>query len=101
MTYSPFFAAILCLAHLHFSGCAPVQSPGENPPAEESDPAPGRDDDFVGLPLDRAETLAGERNLDSRVIEVDGESRPVTMDYNPERVNFSVEKGVVLRVRRG
>ena len=36
-----------------------------------------------------------------RVIEMDGEPRPVTKDFRPERLNFKVEAGVVIAVTKG
>jgi hypothetical protein len=36
-----------------------------------------------------------------RVIEEDGKSRPVTMDYRPDRLNFVVAGGKIIRVTKG
>lgn len=61
-------------------------------------PAP---DSFVGLKLEEAEALAKEADLPFRVIKRDGEEFPITRDYRPERLNFTVEKGVVTKVTNG
>ena len=75
----------------------------EQEPSTASEPQPVADGDgaFVGLPLKEAESLAEDRELPHRVVKVDGESKPVTMDYRPDRLNFTIEKGVVVSVSRG
>ncbi len=61
----------------------------------------GTDIDFIGLTLKDGEALAKSRKLPSRVIEVDGKARFVTLDYNPGRINFTVEKGKIVKTKRG
>lgn len=59
------------------------------------------DSAFVGLKLEQAEALAKQHKIRARVVMVDGEAMMVTQDYSPERLNFTVEKGVVTKVTRG
>lgn len=54
--------------------------------------------DFVGLTEAQAEALSAENNITFRVVERDGESLPVTMDYRPGRINASVDNGVITSV---
>jgi len=56
---------------------------------------------FLGLGKKQAATLAVERKHTSRVIEEDGKVAPLTMRIIESRLNFVVENGVVVRVRRG
>lgn len=77
-------------------------------PAEEvTDPAvpvevdQASADKLLGLTEAEATKLAEEYRWTSRVIARDGESLPVTMDYRTDRVNFSIEAGVVTAVSLG
>lgn len=76
------------------------------PPSPETPPAtkagdPVKDSDFVGLTVEAGEALAKERGLANRVVSVDGEVRPVTMDYREDRINFTIEKGKIVKATRG
>lgn len=64
-------------------------------------PDPGSDHAYVGLPLKEAETMAEESGLRHRVTMLDGQPRPATRDYRPDRLNFEVENGKVVKVSRG
>lgn len=70
----------------------PVIEKGENAPSDEA---------FIGRTADAASALAKEQGLLSRVVSVDGQLRPTTKDYRPNRVNFEIEKGKVVKVSRG
>jgi hypothetical protein len=59
------------------------------------------DSAFVGLTLERATALAKEHEIPARVVSVDGEANMVTQDHLPERLNFTVVKGVITKVTRG
>ncbi len=54
---------------------------------------------LVGVAEDEAAKLAEGYGWTFRVIERDGESLPATMDFNPARVNVTVEAGVVVTVQ--
>lgn len=78
------------------SGSAPKEAPAEAETGEA-----GGDAEFVGLTLEEAEALAEKRELPHRVVMVDGEPRPATKDYRPNRLNFELEGGKVVKVTRG
>lgn len=56
---------------------------------------------FIGLTLKEAQELAQSNKLPSRVIEIDGNPQGVTADYRPERLNFSIKNGKIIRVTKG
>lgn len=53
-------------------------------------------DAFVGMTVMEATTYAATLNVPFRVVMEDGESRPVTADLRPGRINATVEAGVVV-----
>jgi len=59
------------------------------------------DDRYIGLTQEAAMALAKKEGVPSRVVSVDGEVGMVTMDYRPDRLNFTVVKGKVTKVTRG
>ena len=77
----------------------------EDERAHSSDPAPEgeeeTDADYIGLPRQVAETRAFRRNQAFRYVRIDGEPQAVTADYNPNRLNFTVERDIVVGVSRG
>ena len=56
---------------------------------------------LVGQPLEKVEAACDAAEVSHRVVKVDGESRMVTKDYRPKRLNFTVEKGVITLVTKG
>ena len=76
--------------------CGPEESPTGF--KNSSDPA---DNDFIGLPLTKAQELAESRGLKHRVIKEDGKPLPAIKDYRPNRVNFEIELAKVVAVSRG
>lgn len=76
----------------------PTPAPAEKP-AAPGDPAEASS--YVGMTLPDASARADKADIRWRVVEEDGKSRPVTMDYRPDRLNFSVEKGKIIRVTKG
>lgn len=56
---------------------------------------------LVGLRVKKARAQATAEGYDFRVVSVDGVSKPVTMDYNPQRLNATVVDGVVTEVTVG
>lgn len=59
---------------------------------------PGVSDEYIGLSEMVAKEKAKDAGIPARVVERDGESLPVTMDYVPGRLNFSVRNGFVYHV---
>ena len=55
-------------------------------------------DAYVGLSVQEAQDLAVQSNTDFRIISIDGEGQPVTMDYRVGRLNATVESGVVTAI---
>ncbi len=51
---------------------------------------------YIWLSQDEAINLAKENGVDFRIVSIDGQSMPVTMDYRPGRINASVEDGIVV-----
>ena len=74
-----------------------------DPSSSESDPLSESNGEarFLGMEWKKAEALAKELGHSSRVTKIDGEPKPVTMDYRPERLNFEIEGGEVVKVTRG
>lgn len=56
---------------------------------------------YIGLPEAAAAHQADQAGLPHRVVRRDGTSLPCTMDYSPQRLNFTLERGVVTAVSRG
>lgn len=56
---------------------------------------------YIGLTVADATAKADDDNRASRVVEEDGESLPVTMDFDETRLNFTVVDGKVTKVTTG
>lgn len=83
--------------------CQPKHSQDSSPPGKPETPSaaattPGS---FVGLTIEEAKTRAEKADLPHRIVSQDGKEFPVTRDYRPERLNFTVEKGIVTKVTNG
>ena len=50
---------------------------------------------YMGLTVEAATKLASENNTPFRIVEIDGEGQPVTMDYVIGRINVKTNSGVV------
>ena len=68
------------------------------PPAQ---PLPDAPAGYIGLREAVAAQTADQAGLPHRVVRRDGTSLPCTMDYSPQRLNFTLERGVVTAVSRG
>ncbi len=53
---------------------------------------------FISLPVEQAQRLARNNGQSSRVVRIDGEGQPITLDIQPGRLNFTVEDGIVVDV---
>jgi hypothetical protein len=113
MTSLPLIAGLAGLV-LALSACQPDQkapaaekeSPSTpagpekgTPPAKPDDPADAAS--YVGMTLEAAKARAEKAGIPSRVVEENGQSNPVTMDHRPERLNFAVKDGKIIRVTKG
>lgn len=56
---------------------------------------------IIGMSEGQASTFLTAEGIDYRIVERDGESFPVTMDYSPERANLTIQNGVVTEVQFG
>ena len=66
-----------------------------------SPPKPLTEKSFIGLTTTAAQALASSKDLPYRLIEVDGIPQIVTEDFRPERFNFAIRDGKVIRVTKG
>lgn len=92
------FALILAFATLipMIQSCGPEDTSSGF--KNSTDPA---DDDYIGLPLSKAEELAESRGLRHRIIKEDGKPLPAIKDFRPDRINFEIELLKVVAVSRG
>ena len=93
LTALPLFGLVGCTAE-------------EDEAINASDPAlpdepPETDSDYVGLNTQQAETRAFRRAQPFRYSIIDGEPQAGTLDDNPNRLNFTVERDVIIAVSRG
>jgi hypothetical protein len=56
---------------------------------------------LVGRELAKVQAACDEAEIPHRVIEIDGEGLPATMDYRPERLSFAVTDGIIVKVTTG
>lgn len=73
----------------------------ESPVKDETPPPAPGDEDFIGLSIDEAKALAEKRGQPHRVTSIDGNPRMATADFVPDRLNFEIENGRVVAVKRG
>jgi len=98
---------LLAAASLAMISCQQQSSeatPDKKPPSAEKPTAPAdpaNANSYVGMSLEEGSGRADKAEIKWRVVEEDGKPRPVTMDYRPDRLNFAVEKGKIIRVNKG
>ena len=51
---------------------------------------------YIGLSVEEAQAKAKESDTLFRVVEIDGEPQPATMDYRPGRINAATKDGKVI-----
>ena len=56
---------------------------------------------LIGLPVKQAKTQIADAGYEARVVSVDGDVRPVTMDYRPDRINLTIVDKVVTNATVG
>ena len=56
---------------------------------------------YVGLTKKAATAKADAAGTPWRITREDGESFPVTQDYNPDRLNFEIDEGTVTKATYG
>ncbi len=91
--------AFLLLVVVTFSACNSSQTPTPTPvdrsDSSEETPSPTPAADYIGLSVEDAEVRASANGELFRVVVEDGEPLPTTRDFQPGRINASVENGVV------
>lgn len=50
---------------------------------------------YVGKTLDEATKYAEEGGFEVRIVEIDGQSKMITMDVNSNRINFRLNGGFI------
>lgn len=56
---------------------------------------------LIGLPIAQAKAQIADAGYEARVVSVDGDVRPVTMDYRPDRINLTIVDKVVTNATVG
>jgi len=95
--------SILVPAALACNACKPKVEMPTPPIAEQSTSTPvlSKPEHYVGLTLDQAKKTLETTGMRWRIVEEDGIPKPVTRDYNPARLNFVMEKGIITKVSLG
>jgi hypothetical protein len=91
-------------ACLYLAACQPESKPAPKsppPPAAEVNADPADADSYLGMSVEEAGARADKAGIRWRVIEEDGQGRPVTKDHRPDRLNFAVAAGKIIRVTKG
>lgn len=57
--------------------------------------------DYQGLTLEKAEEKAKLNGFNTRVVEIDGKSLMLTMDFKTDRINFRVRSGFIIEAYTG
>jgi hypothetical protein len=81
-------------------GESPSRAPQSSPPAKVNDD-PADADSYLGMTTEEAGARADKAGIRWRVVEEDGQGRPVTKDHRPDRLNFAVAAGKIIRVTKG
>lgn len=84
----------------------PPEESAENQAPKEEEPQAAtfdvnKTDTLVGQPFEKVEPALEAAGKRYRVVERDGESFPVTMDYFPERLNLRIKDGIIIAVSKG
>ena len=56
---------------------------------------------LIGLDTKQAKARIADEGYEVRVVSVDGKQRPATTDYRPDRINLTIDDGVVTRATSG
>ena len=74
------------------------------PPAADEAPVVTPDlstDDFIGLTEEEAAAIAEENIIPWRIGRIDGDSFPLTEDFNPGRLTFQIDDGIITSATLG
>ncbi len=100
--------SLLLLLSLSACGGGAAGPPASSPPPSATLPAPTDPPNsaavsaaLVGLSQSEAEARAAAAGYMTRVASVDGQPRPLTMDYSASRINLDIADGRVVSVTVG
>ena len=79
----------------------PEKKEPEKPAPAKPAPDVTKPETLIGLTHKEAKSLADKAKIPNRVIKLDGKDLPTTMDFLENRLNFTVEKGIVTAVKKG
>ena len=79
----------------------PPAPPAPAQPPKKVSSNPGDASPYVGMSVHEASSRADKAGIRWRIVEEDGQSRPVTKDFRPDRLNFAVAAGKIIRVTKG
>lgn len=57
--------------------------------------------DYVGKTFEEATQIAKDNGFKARIVEKDGDSYILTMDYKTDRLNFRIRNNIVIDVHGG
>lgn len=57
--------------------------------------------EFMFMDIEKAKKVCEDTNREYRIVSIDGASKAITFDCVFERVNFYVEKGIIVKVNKG
>ena len=97
-------SAVVVLGAVAMTACgddSDSTSPAKNHSKSDTTLGPGKESDYVGLTKGAAIAKAEDQGRPWRITREDGEMFPGTLDYNPERVQFEIDKGKVTKATFG
>lgn len=97
----PFLACLTLAACQQRDAKPPESAPPPPPPPAKVSPDPADAASYVGMTVEEASSRADKAGIRWRIVEEDGQSRPVTKDFRPDRLNFAVAAGKIIRVTKG
>ena len=92
---------LACLASCQTNEKQPADDKPAGVQAVKSEIDVSKPESLVGQSLDQVQAACDARVIPHRVVELDGEPRPATKDYRPERLNFRVKDGLITAVTNG
>ena len=95
---------LLPIACLGLAACKPEAKPAPSEPTpskEEKAADPSDASSYIGMTLEAGRARAEKAGIVCRVVEEDGQKKPVTMDHQPDRLNFAIAAGKIIRVTKG
>lgn len=92
---------LACLASCQTNEKQPTDDKPAEVKAVKSEIDVSNPESLVGQSLEQVQAACDAGEIPHRVVELDGEPRPATMDYRSERLNFRVKDGLIIAVTNG